>query len=103
MRKKIHTNNLFEDYLKYHKSYKVQMHHRIEDYEIYQIYSDEEVNKNLSRFSDSFSVKKDPSSREGWIHGNGQIDGNRVRDKYLILTVIAEDGYYRISSMGTGT
>ena len=98
------SEKLFEDYLKYHKTFKVDLFNRIRDYEISQVYADGELKGDRYRFSVDYELKIGPRFHQGsdWIPGNGITDGHWLRHKMAIVTVIAEDGYYRIYSMGTG-
>lgn len=105
------SEKLFDDYLRYHKSYKVDMFERIRDYDISLVIAEGERNAGQYRFTVEYSVKLRSKIgpevgpyKEGnhWIAGNGDIDGNWIRDSYAFVTVVAEEGHYRIVAIGTG-
>ncbi len=98
------ATSLFDEHLDSYISSNTPLNSRLKSYIINNITIDI-IEDNCFGFIVNFSVetfKEENNNWTDWVAGNGEIDGNWVKNKEMFVDVLTENNGYKIRESGTG-
>lgn len=95
------TEEVFLRWLEYHRERKSCQLSWLEDFSVSSVDVDDVLEDRIEARI-SFSVLPTSGEASNWMAGNGEIDGEWIREKSLFVTIGIKENTYSLLNLGTG-